>query len=101
MAKTNVVKTIFKTITRPSSETALEPVEELTQALEKYFSLRVFPVNSGRSAIYLVLKAAGINKNDEVIIQSYTCNAVPNPIIWAGAKPIYADIDPNTLNRSC
>ena len=98
MAKTNVVKTIFKTITRPSSETALEPVEELTQALEKYFSLRVFPINSGRSAIYLVLKAAGINKNDEVIIQSYTCNAVPNPIIWAGAKPIYADIDPNTLN---
>jgi dTDP-4-amino-4,6-dideoxygalactose transaminase len=98
MAKTGVVKTIFKNILKPQGDNTLEPVEQLKETLEKYFSLRVFPVNSGRSAIYLILKSVGIGRGDEVIIQAYTCNAVPNPIIWAGAKPIYADIDPETLN---
>ena len=98
MAKKQVVKTIFKNIFKPKTETALEPVEKLKNKLEDYFKLKVFPVNSGRSALYLILKAAKIGKGDEVIIQAYTCNAVPNPILWTGAKPIYADIDPETLN---
>ena len=98
MAKKRVVKTIFRNIFRPKTETALEPVEELKNKLEDYFKLKVFPVNSGRSAIYLILKAAKIGRGSEVIIQAYTCNAVPNPILWAGAKPIYADINPATLN---
>lgn len=98
MAKTHIVKTIFKSIFHGSDESGLQPVDELKKVLEDYFGLRVFPVNSGRSAIYLVLKAAGIGPGDEVIIQAYTCNAVPNPVLWSGATPIYADIDPNTLN---
>jgi len=98
MAKTQVVKTILSSIFKPKNETALEPVDELKSLLEQYFSLRVFPVNSGRSAIYLILKAAKIGKGSEVIIQAYTCNAVPNPILWTHAKPIYADIVPETLN---
>ncbi|OGY26712.1 MAG: hypothetical protein A2Z11_04330 [Candidatus Woykebacteria bacterium RBG_16_43_9] len=98
MAKSRIVKTIFRNIFRPHADSALEPVEQLKEALEKYFALRVFPVNSGRSGLYLILKSAGIGKGDEVIIQAYTCNAVPNPIIWTGAKPVYADINPETLN---
>jgi dTDP-4-amino-4,6-dideoxygalactose transaminase len=98
MAKTHIIKTIFRSTFRPSKETALEPVEELKNTLEDYFNLKVFPVNSGRSALYLILKAANIGVGDEVIIQAYTCNAVPNPILWLGARPIYADIDPDTLN---
>lgn len=98
MAKSHIVKTVFKSLFNRQSETALEPVEELKERLENYFSLRAFPLNSGRSAIYVILKATGIGSGDEVIIQAYTCNAVPNPIAWVGAKPIYADIDPNTLN---
>ncbi len=98
MAKKQVVKTIFRNIFKPKTVTALEPVEELKNKLEDYFKLKVFPVNSGRSAIYLILKAAKIGRGSEVIIQAYTCNAVPNPILWTGAKPIYADIDTETLN---
>ncbi len=98
MAKSHIVKTVFKSLFKRQSETALEPVEELKEKLENYFSLRVFPVNSGRSAIYIVLQAADIGKGSEVIIQAYTCNAVPNPVLWTGAKPIYADINPQTLN---
>jgi dTDP-4-amino-4,6-dideoxygalactose transaminase len=98
MAKSHVIKTVFRSVFKPKSESALEPVEELKNKLEDYLKLKVFPVNSGRSAIYLILKAAKIGKGSEVIIQAYTCNSVPNPILWTGAKPIYADIDPETLN---
>jgi len=98
MAKTNVIKVITKNLLNVRADKGLEPVLQLQKVLEEYFGLRVFPVNSGRSAIYLILKAAKIGRGDEVIIQAYTCNAVPNPILWTGARPIYADINPDTLN---
>lgn len=50
-------------------------------------------INSGRSGLYLILKALGIGKGDEVIVQAFTCVAVPNSSLWLGAKPVYADID--------
>jgi dTDP-4-amino-4,6-dideoxygalactose transaminase len=49
--------------------------------------------NSGRSALLAILKAFDIGKGDEVIIQAFTCVAVPNSVRWAGAIPVYADID--------
>ncbi|OGG18385.1 hypothetical protein A2721_00360 [Candidatus Gottesmanbacteria bacterium RIFCSPHIGHO2_01_FULL_47_48] len=48
---------------------------------------------SGRAAEYFLLKALGIGPGDEVIIQAFTCVAVPNSIIWNGARPVYCDID--------
>ena len=98
MAKTHIIKTIAKNLFNVRADKGLEPVLQLQKVLEEYFGLRVFTVNSGRSAIYLILKAAKIGRGDEVIIQAYTCNAVPNPILWTGARPIYADINPETLN---
>ncbi|MEK7129717.1 MAG: aminotransferase class I/II-fold pyridoxal phosphate-dependent enzyme [Patescibacteria group bacterium] len=53
--------------------------------------------NSGRSALLGLLKAFGIGVGDEVLLQAFTCVAVPNSVRWAGATPIYADIDA-TLN---
>lgn len=49
--------------------------------------------NSGRSALLAILKAFDIGRGDEVILQAFTCVAVPNSVRWSGAKPIYADID--------
>lgn len=57
----------------------------------------VFLFNSGRSALLSILQAFGIGEGDEVIIQAFTCVAVPDPIIWVGAKAVYADID-DSLN---
>lgn len=54
---------------------------------------RSFAFNSGRSAEYVILRALGVGPGDEVVIQSFTCVAVPNSILWLGAKPVYADID--------
>ena len=49
--------------------------------------------NSGRSALLAILRAFGIGKGDEVIVQAFTCVAVPNSVLWCGATPVYTDID--------
>lgn len=49
--------------------------------------------NSGRSALLAILKAFDIGKGDEVILQAFTCVAVPNSVRWAGAAAVFADID--------
>jgi len=52
----------------------------------------------GRVALYAILKSIGVMKGDEVIIQAFTCLAVPNAILCTGASPVYVDIDPKTFN---
>jgi perosamine synthetase len=54
--------------------------------------------SSGRAAIYILLHAYDITAGDEVIVQAFTCSIVPAAIQWAGAKPVYADINPQTYN---
>lgn len=49
--------------------------------------------NSGRSALLAILHSFGIGRGDEVIVQAFTCVAVANSVLWAGAMPVYADID--------
>jgi len=53
---------------------------------------------AGRMAFFAILKAIGLEKDDEVIIPAFTCVVVPNAIIYCGALPIYVDIDPETFN---
>ncbi len=45
-----------------------------------------------------ILSSLGLNPGDEVLLQAFTCNAVPNPVIWAGLKPIFVDADEQTFN---
>lgn len=54
--------------------------------------------SSGRQALFDVLRSYNIKKGDEVILQAFTCIAVPEPIIWAGATPMYADIKENSYS---
>ncbi len=69
-------------------------LDEIKDWLRQNFQVfDVFLFNSGRSSLYSILQAFGIGKGDEVIIQAFTCVAVPDPIIWVGAKAVYADID--------
>jgi len=57
-----------------------------------------FAFNSGRSAFLAILNALDLEKGDEVLLQAFTCNAAVNPIIWSGLKPVYIDIEKETLN---
>jgi dTDP-4-amino-4,6-dideoxygalactose transaminase len=40
----------------------------------------------------------GIKQGDEVILQVFTCPAVPTPVVRLGATPVYVDVDPGTFN---
>lgn len=55
-------------------------------------------VNSGTMALELGLRALHIGEHDEVIIPSYVCSAPWQAITRVGARPVLADIDPDTFN---
>jgi dTDP-4-amino-4,6-dideoxygalactose transaminase/nucleoside-diphosphate-sugar epimerase len=55
-------------------------------------------VNSCTAALHLGLAALGIKKGDEVITSPVTWPATANVIVHVGARPVFADIDPSTLN---
>ena len=48
---------------------------------------------SARSGLYALLKAHGVGRADDVIVTGFTCIAVPDAVRYAGARPVYADID--------
>ena len=50
----------------------------------------------GRVALYAILRALDIGPGDEVILPAFTCVAVPNAILYTGARPVWVDIDPQT-----
>lgn len=60
-----------------------------------------FCFGSARGALAACLQAAGVGEGDEVIVTSYTCLAVPTAVVAAGARPVYVDVDPATLNSTC
>lgn len=61
-------------------------------------SLTEFTFYRGRVALYAILKSLGIDNGDEIMVQAFTCIAVPEGIIAAGAKPVYIDIESGGFN---
>src|ERR1700694_5898938 len=55
-------------------------------------------VSSCTTALHLALVAAGVKPGDEVICPSLSFIATANAIVYAGATPVFVDIDPLTYN---
>jgi perosamine synthetase len=55
-------------------------------------------VSSGTAGLHLALRAAGVSDGDEVVTSPFSFVASANAIIYERATPVFADIDPVTLN---
>lgn len=76
-------------------------VEIIQNRFSKAFHTeKAFAYNTGRAALYSILKAAGVTSKHEVITQAYTCLAVAQAILWAKATPVYVDIKQDTYNTT-
>ena len=72
---------------------------EFERAFASYLGAgRAIAVASGTAALHLALRAVGIGEGDEVVTTPYTFVASTESILYLGAKPVFVDIDPRTLN---
>jgi len=68
-------------------------------ALAQYHSVpHAVAVSSGTTGLHLALLALAIGPGDEVIVPSFAFVAVANAVLQVGATPVFAEIDPATLN---
>ncbi|EOC7127623.1 aminotransferase LegC [Campylobacter jejuni] len=78
-----------------------EFVMRFEEALKEKTKTRfVIATNTGTAALHIALLANGIDGNCEVITQSISFVATANAIAYTGAKPVFLDIDENTLSLS-
>ena len=55
---------------------------------------------NGTAALHVAIELAGVKPGDEVISQALTFIATCNAISYAGAKPLFIDVDPDTMGLS-
>jgi len=78
----------------------------LEEEFKRYLGVKyAISFNSGRSALMAILDSLDIKKDDEVLLQGFTCNSAVNPILAKGAKPVFVDVvdtinmDPEDLKK--
>jgi perosamine synthetase len=72
-------------------------------AFEEAFAARLgarhaSAVSSGTAALHLALRAVGVGEGDEVVTSPFSFVASANVVLYERATPVFADIDPRTLN---
>lgn len=74
-------------------------VEQFEEAVAKYVGAdHAVAVCNGTAALHLALLASDIGPGDEVVVPTATFIATANAVKAAGAKPVFADVDPATYN---
>jgi dTDP-4-amino-4,6-dideoxygalactose transaminase len=72
-------------------------VKELENKVKKYLEVQnCLYVSNGTIALQLAIKALGLK--GEIITTPFSYVATTSSIVWEGCTPVYADIDPETLN---
>ncbi len=73
--------------------------EEFENAFAAYVGAKhAIALNSATSALHLALLVSGIKKGDEVITTALTFATSAEVILYVDATPVFADVDPRTLN---
>lgn len=74
-------------------------VQEFEERWRRYVGTRhAIAVNSCTAALHIALECIGIGKGDGVIVPSNTFVSTANVVLFCGAKPVFAEIDPRTFN---
>ena len=74
-------------------------VQEFEERWRRYIGTRhAIAVNSCTAALHIALECIGIGEGDEVIVPSNTFVSTANVVLFCGAKPVFAEIDPRTFN---
>ncbi|HOC06391.1 MAG: DegT/DnrJ/EryC1/StrS family aminotransferase [Bacillota bacterium] len=74
-------------------------IERFEQLVSEYIGVKhAIAVNSGTSALHLMIRACGIEEGDEVITTPFSFIASTNCILFERGKPVFVDIDPRTFN---
>jgi perosamine synthetase len=74
-------------------------VENFERALgERVGAPHVAAVSSGTAGLHLAVRLAGLGPGDEVVTTPFSFVASANCILYEGATPVFADVDPRTLN---
>ena len=72
--------------------------EALRSSLQYWFGTKAFLFSSGREGLLALLRSLNYETSSEILIQGYTCVALPNAIHAAGYTPVFVDTNPQTLN---
>jgi perosamine synthetase len=73
-------------------------VREFEQAFARYADAgEAVVVNSGTAALHTAMHALGIGPGDDVIVPALTFVASANCVLYQGATPVFADVEPDTL----
>lgn len=74
-------------------------VQEFERRFAEYHGVKhAIASTNGTTALQMAMLANGIGAGDEVIIPSFSFFATASSILFTGAKPVFADIDPETFN---
>ena len=65
---------------------------------ERVASPHVAAVSSGTAGLHLAVRLAGLGPGDDVITTPFSFVASANCILYEGASPVFADVDPRSLN---
>lgn len=73
-------------------------IDEFENCFARYCGTEfAIAVSNGTTGLHLALAAFGIGPGDEVIVPDLTFVATANAVAYTGAKPVLADVDPETL----
>jgi perosamine synthetase len=74
-------------------------VHELEEAFARYVGAQhAVAVNSGTAALHLALVASGIQPGEAILTSPLTFPATTEVALYCGARPLFVDVDPDTLN---
>lgn len=74
-------------------------VEEFEKSFANYCGAKYgIATTSGTTALHTALASIGVQNDDEVVTTPLSCVSTANPILYLHAKPVFADVEPTTLN---